>query len=149
MARYPRMRKGATDRKQPIFRVRGNPVLRILRIRMFWATTQVRILMSSNKKRKKNLDFYCFVTSLWLFICEEWCKCTSVPDPHPDSEDPYVFRPPGSVNQRYGSEDPDPYQNVTDAQHWGEQGKTTNNKLNDSSRWPITVLYHRRMLGRW
>jgi hypothetical protein len=35
--------------------------------------------------------------------------------------DPYVFGPPGSasgtVRQRYGSEDPDPYQNVTDPQH--------------------------------
>ncbi len=34
-----------------------------------------RILSSTNKKIKKNLDFYCFVTSLWLFIFEEWCKC--------------------------------------------------------------------------
>ncbi len=25
---------------------------------------------------KKNLDFYCFVTSSLLFIFEEWCKCT-------------------------------------------------------------------------
>jgi hypothetical protein len=24
----------------------------------------------------------------------------------------------GSVSQRYGSADPDPYQNVTDPQHW-------------------------------
>ncbi len=29
-----------------------------------------------NQNSKKNLDFYCFVTSLWLFIFEEWCKCT-------------------------------------------------------------------------
>ncbi len=29
-------------------------------------------------------------TSLWLFILEERCKCTSVPDP-------YVFGPPGSA----------------------------------------------------
>ncbi len=25
---------------------------------------------------EKNLDFYFFVTSLWLFIFEKWCKCT-------------------------------------------------------------------------
>ncbi len=25
---------------------------------------------------KKNLDLNCFVTSSWLFIYEEWCKCT-------------------------------------------------------------------------
>jgi hypothetical protein len=43
-----------------------------------------------------------------------------LPDPHP-------FGPPGStsgsVRQRYGSEDPhpDPYQNVTDPQHWLKQ----------------------------
>jgi hypothetical protein len=44
----------------------------------------------------------------------------SVPNPYPDL-DPYVFGPPGSVSQRYGSEDLDPhpdlYQNVTDPQH--------------------------------
>jgi hypothetical protein len=40
--------------------------------------------------------------------------CTSVPNP-----DPYVFGLPDpvAVSQRYGSEDPDPYQNVTDPQH--------------------------------
>jgi hypothetical protein len=65
---------------------------------------------------KKNFAFYCFATSLRLF--------TGAPDPHPDPDpqDPYVFRPPvsasGSVGQRYGSEDPEPYQNVTDPQHW-------------------------------
>ncbi len=25
---------------------------------------------------QENLDFYSFVTYLWLFIFEEWCKCT-------------------------------------------------------------------------
>jgi hypothetical protein len=48
---------------------------------------------------------------------------TSVSDPHPD---PYVLghlgSAFGSVSQRYGSEDPDPlpdpYQDVTDPQHW-------------------------------
>ncbi len=28
------------------------------------------------QKNEENLDLYCFVTSLWLFILEEWCKCT-------------------------------------------------------------------------
>jgi hypothetical protein len=40
------------------------------------------------KNSKKNLDFYGFVTSLWLFIFEKWWKCSSVglglPDPYPD-----------------------------------------------------------------
>jgi hypothetical protein len=29
------------------------------------------ILLSSSKNSKKNLDSYCFVTSLWLFIFEK------------------------------------------------------------------------------
>ncbi len=28
------------------------------------------------EKDKKNLDSYCFVISLWLFIFEKLCKCT-------------------------------------------------------------------------
>jgi len=28
------------------------------------------------KLSKKNLDSYFFVTSLWLFIYEKWCKCS-------------------------------------------------------------------------
>jgi hypothetical protein len=42
----------------------------------------------------------------------------SVGDPDPDP-DPHVFGPSGSgcINQRYGFEDPDPHQNVTDPQH--------------------------------
>jgi hypothetical protein len=39
-------------------------------------TVWLRILPSSSENSKKNLDFYCFVTSLWLFISEELCKCT-------------------------------------------------------------------------
>jgi hypothetical protein len=31
----------------------------------------VRILLSSRKNSKKNLDFYCFVTSFGLFIFEK------------------------------------------------------------------------------
>ncbi len=56
-------------------------VFRICRIRMFWVSwiririlnlfVPIRILPSTSKKRKKNLDFYCFVTSLWLFIFED------------------------------------------------------------------------------
>jgi hypothetical protein len=29
---------------------------------------RIRILLSSSKNRKKNLDSYSFLTSLWLFI---------------------------------------------------------------------------------
>jgi hypothetical protein len=62
----------------------------------FWASRiciRIRILPSSSKNSKKNLDFFCFVTSLWLF--------NSVP------QDPYVFgSASGSVSQRYPGTDP-------------------------------------------
>jgi hypothetical protein len=32
------------------------------------------ILLSLSKYNQKNLDFYCFVTSFWLFIFEKLCK---------------------------------------------------------------------------
>ncbi len=35
----------------------------------FWASwIRIRILLSSSKNSKKNIDSYCFVTSFWLFI---------------------------------------------------------------------------------
>ncbi len=53
----------------------------------------VRILPSSSKNRKKNLDFYCFVTFLWLILSLKKNVNAPVfrirmffglPDPHPD-----------------------------------------------------------------
>jgi hypothetical protein len=38
--------------------------------------SRIRILLSASKNSKKNIDSYCFVTSLWLFIFEKWYKCT-------------------------------------------------------------------------
>ncbi len=35
---------------------------------------RVRIILSSCKNSKKNVDFHCLVTSLWLFIFEKLCK---------------------------------------------------------------------------
>ncbi len=62
--------------------------LTVFRIRKFWASRirihysevririwiWIRILPSSSKNSKETLDLYCFETSLWLFICEEWCN---------------------------------------------------------------------------
>jgi hypothetical protein len=48
------------------------PVLRI-RIRMFLGLPDPHPVPSSSKNSKKNLDFYCSLTSLWLFTFEEWC----------------------------------------------------------------------------
>ncbi len=36
----------------------------------------IRILLSSSKNSKKNLDFFCFVTFFGLFVFEKWCKCS-------------------------------------------------------------------------
>jgi hypothetical protein len=52
-----------------------------IRIRKFLDLPDPSII---SKNSKKNLDFYCFMTSVRLFIFEELCKCTSVPDPNPD-----------------------------------------------------------------
>jgi hypothetical protein len=47
----------------------GSTCFRASRIR-------IRILLSSSKNNKKNINsYYCIVTSLWLFTFEEWCKC--------------------------------------------------------------------------
>ncbi len=37
----------------------------------------IRIFPSSSKNSKKNLYFYCFVTSLWILIFEEWLNVPS------------------------------------------------------------------------
>ncbi len=42
-----------------------------IRIRNLFVRIRIRILPSSKQKMKKNLDFYCFVTSYWLLIFEE------------------------------------------------------------------------------
>ncbi len=40
-----------------------------------WIRIWIRILLSSSKNSKKNLDSYCFVTSFRLFIFEILCRC--------------------------------------------------------------------------
>jgi hypothetical protein len=40
------------------------------------AWIRIRVLLSSSKNSKKNLDSYCFVTSFLLFFFEKLCKCT-------------------------------------------------------------------------
>ncbi len=80
------------------------------------------------KKMKKILDFYCFVTWLWLFIFEECCNIKSYRKKKIFLSVPWrsmtnrARSGAGSAAwygsryfiQRYGSEDPhpDPYQNV-------------------------------------
>ncbi len=57
----------------------------------------------------------------FLLFCDFFVTFYQCSGPHADLY-PYVFGPPGSafIIQMYKSEDPhpDPYQNVTDQQHW-------------------------------
>ncbi len=73
------------------------------RIRILIRKSQVRIrlqiLPSPSKSSKQNVNFYCFVTSSWLFIFEEWFKCTSVLNPDPDLYDPYVLGLPDPLGR--------------------------------------------------
>ncbi len=87
--------------------------------------------------RKTLIPRYCFVTSLWLFVFEKWCKCNvpSKSNKQINFGKKYFFddvlkitdessririqiRILGSISQRYGSADPDPhpdpYQNFMD-----------------------------------
>ncbi len=42
----------------------------------FWdSRIRIRILLSSSKNSRKNLDSYCFVTSFGLFVFEKWSNC--------------------------------------------------------------------------
>jgi hypothetical protein len=84
-----------------------------------------RILPSSSKNSKKNLYFYCFVTSLWLFNFED---DVNVPSKiRSKKRNKFFFvgvlkvteerAKSGLVSPRYGSTDPDTYQNVTDPEY--------------------------------
>ncbi len=91
---------------------------------------RLRILLSLSKNSKKNLDFYCFVTSVWLFIFEKWCK-SRVPLKSNMQKNVFLIsfcwhlegqwwkQKSGSISQKHGSADPDsdPCQNVMDPQH--------------------------------
>ncbi len=81
----------------------------------------IRILPSTSKKIKKNLDLYCFVTSLWLFIFKEWCKCKRNKHKSLEKKNNFCLRLEGHWRKE---QDPhplvtsmDPYQNVTDPEH--------------------------------
>jgi hypothetical protein len=95
-----------------------------------------RILLSSSKNSKKNLDSYCFVTSFGLFILENdvhvnvwylqkvigrkigknlfFVGLLKVNDENRGSGSTSGF---GSICQRLVSPDPDPHQNVMDQEH--------------------------------
>jgi hypothetical protein len=112
----------------------------------FWIRTRIRNLFDpsvNKKKKKKNLDFYCFVPSLWLFIFKEKkrCKCT-LTQIFGILKATYEKSRIRICYQRYGSEDPhpDPYQNVAYPEHW----------LPDSRRRPTLLGKNKHWaLGQW
>ncbi len=53
-----------------------------IRIRQSQVRIRLWILLSSSKNIKKNLDFYCFVTSFWLFYQCSGSASGSVPKCH-------------------------------------------------------------------
>jgi len=118
----------------------------------FWASwIRIRILISLRKYSKKNLDFYCFVTSFWLFIFVKWCKSTfkKVKCRKTFKKISFLLASwrsmmkiegsasrSGSISQRHGSADPDPdpHQNVMDPQHcW--RAFTQNFSLHSPRAW--------------
>ncbi len=85
---------------------------------------------------RKTWDFYCFVTSLCLFIFAVWCKKYQCSESAYGSICFWASRSAfASVSQRYGSEDPDLhpdlYQNVTDPQHCSQVTKLNFSWLRD------------------
>ncbi len=99
-----------------------------IRIHSSEAWIRIRILLSFSKNSKKNIDFYCFVASLWLFTFEKLCKSTFK---NMQKNFFYIIfllaswrsmmkiKGSGTISQRHGSADldPDPHQNVMDPQH--------------------------------
>ncbi len=84
--------------------------------------SRIRILPSTSKKIKKSLDFYCFVTSFWLFILEEWWKMNLRKGI--STKNYFLFASWRSLTKRAGSGSGSAfasgsvrYQNVTDPEH--------------------------------
>ncbi len=118
------------------------PCLWDSQIRILWSEVPVRIrIFPSSSKYSlkktlnpsvlwllydfflKNLESFCFVTSLWLLIFGKWLmyfqKVKRKKNLLPSwlSLTKIAGSWAGSVSQRYGSAVPDPYQNVRDPQH--------------------------------
>ncbi len=88
-----------------------------IRIHLSW----IRILISSSKNSKNNIDSYCFVTSLLLIYLRTMMylqKVISKKISLTSWRSLTKLTGSGSFSQRYGSADPDPHQNVMDPQHW-------------------------------
>jgi hypothetical protein len=101
---------------------------------IFASWIQIRNSIFLKQNNEQNLDFYCFAI-FYHFLC--WKNDVNVPVPSKrikykkvEKKNYYMSAScslteragSGSVNQRYGSEDPDshpdPYQYVTDPEHW-------------------------------
>ncbi len=108
----------------------------------------IRILLSPCTNIKKNLDFYCFVTSLWLFIFEEWCKCAFKKENawKLGEKKNFLLAFQGHWRKEQNPH-PDPYQNVTYPEHsapppsQGLQGDVV------YVSWPIAPLVYKPNAG--
>ncbi len=72
-------------------------------------------LSVASKNSKKNLHFYCIVTL--LVSLKNYVIVASKSSKQKNYRTKIARSGTGSVSQRYGSADPDPYQNFTDPQH--------------------------------
>ncbi len=109
-----------------------------IRVHLSEVWIRIRILLSSSRNSKKNLDFYCFVTSFWLFIFGKWCKCSSFLLESCRS----TTKISGSgIRIHYGSADPDPYRIVMDPEHWLFGTSTNERATSGGSRLYIYFLF--------
>ncbi len=113
-----------------------------------------RILLSSSKNNKKTLDFYCFVTSydFWSVKSDVNVYTKRAPRKHREKKFVGILNSltkrtrsgSGSPSQRYGSEDPDPYKNVTAPEHYfRQQAQKFRKKLHFN--WFVTCYLWRLM----
>ncbi len=126
--------------QKPVFRIRIYVFWAswiCIRIHNLFILIRIRILPSTSKKMKKSLDFYCFLALYFLSLKND-VNVPSKRNKHKNLKKKDYFlsaswslkkragsgagSASGSVSQSYRSEDlhqhSDPYQNVTDPEHW-------------------------------
>ncbi len=93
----------------------------MLRIRIRWIRKFLGLLDPVPDLLVRGTDpenSYCFVTSFLLVIFEIWCKWPSISFLLVFWRSVTKTAGSGSICQRHGSADPDPYQTVMDPQYW-------------------------------
>ncbi len=107
------------------------PVILFFQLRI---RSRIRILPSTSKTKKKNLEFYCFVTFLLFFFSLK--NDVNVRNKRTNLERKKeillaswfsLTKLSGSVSQRYGSEDPDPQARCVTVERYGKLKVTSAN----------------------